>query len=40
VKRFEEKEGARRLVTSTGSTALDGSVQIVGRVVGLIRARV
>ena len=40
VKRYEDAGGSRQLVTSKGSTALDGSVQIVGRVVGLIRAKV
>ena len=40
VKRYEDKDGARRLTSSKGGTALDGSVQIVGRVVGLIRAKV
>jgi repressor LexA len=40
VKRFEDNGGLRRLVSDKGSTAVDASVQIVGRVVGLIRAKV
>lgn len=40
VKRYEESGESRRLVSVKGSVALDASVQIVGRVVGLIRARV
>lgn len=40
VKRFEENAGQRRLVTDRGSVDLDASVQVVGRVVGLIRAKV
>lgn len=40
VKRYDETGGSRRLVSDRGSVAMDGSVQIVGRVVGLIRAKV
>jgi repressor LexA len=40
VKRYEDTAGSRRLVTNKGSVAMDASVQIVGRVVGLIRAKV
>jgi repressor LexA len=40
VKRYEDTDGSRRLVTNKGSVAMDASVQIVGRVVGLIRAKV
>jgi repressor LexA len=40
VKRFQEVDGARRLVTDKKSVEIDASVQIVGRVVGLIRAKV
>jgi repressor LexA len=40
VKRYEDTAGSRRLVTNKGSVALDASVQIVGRVVGLIRSKV
>ena len=39
VKRYEAKGGTRRLVSDAGPIALDDSVQIVGRVVGLIRSR-
>lgn len=39
VKRYEAKAGGRRLVSDTGFIAMDDSVQIVGRVVGLIRSR-
>lgn len=39
VKRYEEKGESRRLVSDRGSVAVDASVQIVGRVVGLIRSR-
>jgi repressor LexA len=39
VKRLEVREGARRLVSDAGSIAVDPSVQIMGRVVGLIRTR-
>ncbi len=40
VKRYEEKGESRRLVTTSGAVNVDASVQIVGRVVGLIRAKV
>jgi repressor LexA len=40
VKRYEESGEARRLVATNGSINVDASVQIVGRVVGLIRAKV
>ena len=39
VKRYESKGESRRLVSDKGSVAVDSSVQIVGRVVGLIRSR-
>jgi repressor LexA len=39
VKRYEVDGGTKGLVSKTGRVALDGSVQIVGRVVGLIRSR-
>jgi repressor LexA len=39
VKRYETQGNSKRLVSATGSMAMDASVQIVGRVVGLIRAR-
>jgi len=40
VKRYDETGGSKRLVSDRGSVAMDASVQIVGRVVGLIRAKV
>jgi repressor LexA len=39
IKRYEVRDGKRRLVSAQGPVALDGSVQILGRVVGLIRSR-
>lgn len=40
VKRYDETGGLKRLVSDKGSVAMDTSAQIVGRVVGLIRAKV
>jgi len=39
VKRFEARGNVRRLVSDAGPIAVDGSVQIVGKVVGLIRSK-
>jgi repressor LexA len=39
VKRYEAQGNTKRLVSDGGSIAVDASVQIVGRVVGLIRSR-
>jgi repressor LexA len=38
VKRYEAEGSARRLVSSTGRVAFDSSVEIIGKVVGLIRS--
>lgn len=40
VKRYEAEGSARRLVSSTGRVALDSSVEVIGKVVGLIRSAV
>jgi repressor LexA len=39
VKRYEVSGSSRRLVSDTGSVTIDQTVQIMGRVVGLIRTR-
>ncbi|HEX6790540.1 MAG TPA: transcriptional repressor LexA [Candidatus Krumholzibacteria bacterium] len=39
VKRYEENGGMKRLVSAKGSIPVDATVQIIGRVVGLIRTR-